>query len=94
MTYRLGLIAWLILSFASVSLAGTFVAFDPENFIRGKGAPVTVTKSFSVLNSNTEYTLLNHNGGLEDEDFEKVSSSIIALNGVQFVGPNEIGELT
>ena len=60
---RLVLIAALILSSASVSLGGTFVAFGPENYTRDTGQPVAVTTSFTILNPDTNYTLLINNGG-------------------------------
>jgi hypothetical protein len=73
-------------------LAGTFTAFGPQNYVRETGDPVTVIKSFTVLNPNTTYTLEIHNGGLVDSEFEKVSSSVFVLNGVQIVGPDEFNQ--
>jgi hypothetical protein len=46
----------------------------------------------TVFNPNTTYVLQIHNGGLTDGEFEKVSSSVISLNGVQIVGPNEFNQ--
>ena len=45
------------LAVATVTWAGTFTAFGPQNYTRDSGAPITVTNTFSVLNPNTQYTL-------------------------------------
>jgi PKD repeat protein len=90
---RIPLFTSLILALSvSPLLAGTFTAFGPESFNRGSGSPVTETRNFTILNPNTEYTLRINNGGLEDGEFEKVSSSVITLNGVQIVGPDEFNQ--
>jgi hypothetical protein len=78
----------ILACFPLPSWAGAFTAFGPETFTRGTGDPVTVTRSFSVLNPNTIYTLNIYNGGLVDGEFEKVSSSVVSLNSVQIVGPD------
>ncbi len=72
--------------------AGTFNAFGPKTHPRETGDPVTVVDQFSVLNPSAQYTLRIHNGGLVDGEFEKVSSSVIKLNGVQIVGPDEFNQ--
>ncbi len=74
----LGFVTWSILSWTSVSLAGTFVALGPEEHVRGTGKPVQVTSSFSVLNPNTDYTLRIDNRGKNGE-FARVSSAVISL---------------
>ncbi|MBI3662842.1 MAG: Ig-like domain-containing protein [Acidobacteria bacterium] len=76
----------------SAVFAGTFNAFGPENYRRESGPPVTVTKSFSVRNPSTTYKIQIYNGGMEDGEFERVSSSVITLNGVQIVGPSEFNQ--
>jgi hypothetical protein len=63
----LGVLVWparlaaLVALLASLSAtrasAGNFNAFGPELYPRASAAPVTVNKSFSVLNPNTTYTL-------------------------------------
>lgn len=85
------LITALSLALPSFSLAGTFTAFGPQTFQRETGPPVTVSKTFTVLNPNTTYTLRINNGGL-NADFARVSSAVITLNGVQVVGPNEFNQ--
>ena len=74
------------------SFAGTFVSFGPQSYQRQGGSPVTVTNSFTVLSPSTTYTLQIYNGGLTAGKFERVSSSVIAINGVQVVGPNEFNQ--
>ncbi len=85
-------VAAALIALPSTAAAGTFVAFGPENYVRGTGDPVPVTKSFTVLNPNTSYTIRINNGGLTDGEFEPVSSSVFVLNGVQIVGPNEFNQ--
>jgi len=72
--------------------AGTFTVFGPKNYVRGTGAPVTVTDSFTVLSPATQYTLKVFNGGLENTQTELVSSSIVTINGVQVLGPSNFNQ--
>src|SRR6266852_5832442 len=72
--------------------AGTFTVFGPKNYVRGTGAPVTVTDSFTVLNPATQYTLKAFNGGLENSQTELVSSSVVTINGVQVLGPSNFNQ--
>jgi hypothetical protein len=72
--------------------AGTFTPFGPKTYVRGTGAPVTVTNTFSVLNPNTQYTLRVHNGGLTDSPTDLVSSTTIIVNGVTVVAPNDLNQ--
>ncbi len=81
----------LIMSFVSVSLGGTFVAFGPEDFVRDQGKPVMVTTSFTILSPNTNYTLHINDGGLNGE-YARVSSAVIKLNGVEIVGPSDFNQ--
>jgi len=87
-------LAWVMafLLFPAAGRAGTFVAFGPAIYQRGTGSPVTVESAFGILNPFTSYTLQIYNGGLQDGDFEKVSSSVIALNGANVVGPQEFNQ--
>jgi len=64
--------------------AGTWVAFGPETFVRGKGAPNTFNRSFSVLNPNSQYLLRISNGGLNGE-FARIAG-IVTLNGLGVAG--------
>src|SRR6266566_3596849 len=72
--------------------AGTFTVFGPKNYVRGTGAPVTVTDSFTVLNPATQYTLKAFNGGLQNSQTELVSSSVVTINGVQVLGPSNFNQ--
>lgn len=72
--------------------AGTFTAFGPQNYLRDEGEPVTVLTSFPILNPNTQYVLQIYNGGLVDGEFERVSSSVIMLNGAPLFGPEEFNQ--
>ena len=86
------IVSMLLTFLPSTGFPGTFVAFGPQSHTRGTGSPVTVTNAFTVLNPNTTYALQIYNGGLTDGEFEKVSSSVISINGVQVVGPNEFNQ--
>src|SRR5919198_6179556 len=59
----LGLSGVFLLLHPTLSLASTFTVFG-ETFQRATGAPVTMTRSFSVPNSPTTYNLRIDNGGL------------------------------
>jgi hypothetical protein len=74
------------------SPGGTFAAFGPEAYVRGTGQPVVVTASFAVPAANVSCTLEIQNGGLEDSELERVSSSNVGLNGVQVIGPSEFNQ--
>ena len=82
----------LTASSGELALGGTFTAFGPEAFERSTGAPVTETRTVTILDPNTHYFIKIHNGSLEDGEFEKVSSSVIALNEVQVLGPEEFNQ--
>lgn len=83
-----------LLTGASPAISGTFNVFGPQVFQREKGSPVLVSASFNVLNPNVPYTLVVHNGGLQDntETGELVSSSVIFLNGKQIIGPDDFNQ--
>ena len=72
----LGLGVSVSLLHPSASLAGTFTTFG-ETFQRAAGAPVTVTRSFSVPNPSTTYTLRVDNGGFPAGQFCRVSSAMV-----------------
>ncbi|MBZ5629818.1 MAG: VCBS repeat-containing protein [Acidobacteriia bacterium] len=85
------LLAVLMALFPSLAHAGTWVAFGPQTFVRGSGAPTQVTASFSVLNPNAVYVLQINNGGLNGE-FAR-STGVITLNGNRILGPLELNPL-
>lgn len=72
--------------------AGTFTAFGPNNYVRQTGDPIAATNTFTVLNPSTQYTLKAVNGGLQDAPAELVSSTVVTLNGVQVLGPNNFNQ--
>src|SRR5437899_1667962 len=82
----------LIVLLGSPCFAGTFTAYGPQPYVRGTGAPATVTNTFTVLNPNTQYTLRLHNGGLVDSSTDRVSSTTVTLNGVVIVAPNDLNQ--
>ena len=84
--------ALLIAIFPSICYAGTWVAFGPVTYTRASGSPVTVTNTFTLLNPATTYTLKAFNGGLQNNATELVSSSVVTLNGVQVIGPNNFNQ--
>jgi hypothetical protein len=81
----------LLVLLPSMSRAGTWVAFQ-NSYTRGTGSPITVTSTFTLLNPNTQYTLKAYNGGLQNTSAELVSSSVVFLNGVQVLGPNNFNQ--
>lgn len=84
------------LFFSSVSSAALTQTpiFGPESYQRGSGQPVMVTSDFTSAYPGESCLLQVYNGGLEDSEFELVSSSTIALNGIQVVAPNEFNQQT
>jgi RHS repeat-associated protein len=90
--YRLlpALILTLLLS--ATAWSGTFTVFGPKTYVRGTGAPVTVTDNFTVPNPNVQFTLRVHNGGLTDSATDFVSSTTITVNGVVVVAPNDLNQ--
>lgn len=71
---------------------GSFTAFGPQNYTRGTGSPVTETGTFTVLNPATQYTLKAFNGGLQNDQTELVSSTVVTVNGVQVLGGNNFNQ--
>jgi len=73
------------------AFAATFTARPPENFVRGSGQPATVTRTFTVLDPTTTFTLVIHNGGLNNE-FRRVSSAVVTVNDREVAGPSDFNE--
>jgi RHS repeat-associated protein len=90
MRVAIGYLALLI--FGIPALAGTFNTFGPQSYTRTAGAPVSVSNTFSILNPSTQYTLRVDNGGLTDSDVDRVSSTVITLNGVQIIGTSNFNQ--
>ncbi len=78
-------------SIAGIAFGATFTARAPENFVRSSGQPVTVTRTFSVLDPTTTFTLVIHNGGLNNE-FGRVSSAVVTVNGTDVARPNDFNQ--
>ncbi|MDO9287727.1 MAG: hypothetical protein Q7T83_02925 [Thermodesulfovibrionales bacterium] len=90
----------LILSFLSVVVMlfgsnfvtdsfGQTPVFGPEKYVRETGKPQKITKTFSIQNSEGEFTLNVQNG---EGKRGRVSSAVIEINGIQVVGPNEFNK--
>lgn len=59
--------------------------FGPEKYIRGIGEPQRIVKSFSIQDTDGEFTLVVQNG---EGRRGRVSSAVIKLNGMRVVEPN------
>lgn len=85
LSQRAILLAWLVLAlFAPFSHASTVTVFGPETFERGKGKPVTETRSFAVSNPRADALLRI--------EVNRVSSAVITINGVQVFGPSDFNQ--
>jgi RHS repeat-associated protein len=87
------LVTLFTLLFAHSVSAGGFSVFGPTDFERSTGAPVEEVVNFSVPQAGS-YTLTLYNGGLEDAQFELVSSSIITVNGEEVFTTNQFNQQT
>ncbi len=77
--------------FGGVAYAGAFIARAPEDFVRGRGVPVIVTRTFAVLDPSAAYTLVVYNGGSANQ-YKLVSSAVITLNGTTVLGPSDFNQ--
>ncbi len=68
-----------ILIFAAAKTEAKEVAVFEKTYVRGSGAPITETDTFSEIYGLVKIRVTN--GGLEEADSKKVNSSKIALNG-------------
>jgi hypothetical protein len=74
---------------------GTFSAFGPMDFNRGRGKPVAATAVFSVLDPTASYTLHVYNAGKDKKgkQFERtVAKAVITLNGTRIVWPDDLNK--
>ena len=78
-----------MISFAAE--AAGFDVFGPRVYLRNSGQPVAEVDNFLPVTTGS-FTLHIYNGGLEDDGFDLVSSSVIYLNGVQILTPNELNQ--
>jgi hypothetical protein len=75
------------------SLAASFSTFGPKVHHRINGQPITDVDTFVSYSEGT-YTLQIFDGGLEDDTYSLVSSSVVYINGIQVVAPNELNQNT
>jgi hypothetical protein len=91
--WQMSVALWAFLAMASIpAAAGTFTVFGPQNYVRGTGAPVTETGTFTVLIPGAQYTLKVFNGGLVNDQSELVSSTVVTLNGVQVISESNFNQ--
>jgi hypothetical protein len=82
----------MVLSLFSYDIASADTAvFGPEKYVRGTGAPVEVTKSFTVPNPEAPFRIVVQNG---QGKRGSVSSGIIKLNGTPLITPNLFNKKT
>ena len=91
MLARFFTVFFLVIITSSFVYGATFVARAPEDFVRATGAPVTLTRTFSVLDPTTTFTIVIQNGGSNNK-FGRVSSGVVTLNGNEIVGPSEFNQ--
>ncbi len=88
-TRTLALIAFTLA--ASLCYAGTFAAYGPQVYVRGKGKPVKVDNTFSVHNPATTYTLhvesrrVDEDGDQDADEHDPHARARIWLNGQEVV---------
>ena len=78
----------MLAPFSLIGIGGTLAVFGPEDFLRSKGKPITVERSFSVADPSGPFTLCIDNGGEQDE-YGMVDSAEVHLNGVEVAGPSD-----
>jgi hypothetical protein len=83
-----------VLPFTANAWGGTFSVFGPRVYVRASGEPVAVSNTFTVHNPGNQYTLHVTNGGLQDDDYDFVSSGTIRINGVVVVAPRDLNHDT
>ncbi|HLQ51179.1 MAG TPA: Ig-like domain-containing protein, partial [Terriglobales bacterium] len=76
---------------ASLCYAGTFAAYGPQVYVRGKGKPVKVDNTFSVHNPATTYTLhvesrrVDEDGDQDADEHDPRARARIWINGQEVV---------
>jgi hypothetical protein len=61
------------------------------SYVRSEGPPQTITKTFSIQDTNGEFTLFIKNGVTREDD---ESSVVVELNGVRIAGPSDFKQRT
>jgi RHS repeat-associated protein len=80
-----------ILALHTEAIAAEYSVYGPRVFLRNSGAPIVETDTI-VAATPGSYLLKIYNGGLIDDEYEHVSSSVITLNGVEILSPNELNQ--
>jgi len=78
--------------FATPSAAVTFTVFGPQEFKRDRGSPATAAVHFSVLNPGSFYVVRVSNGDTTGSARTRVSSAVIAVNGIDVIGPEAFNQ--
>ncbi|RPI02924.1 MAG: DUF946 domain-containing protein, partial [Zetaproteobacteria bacterium] len=78
----------------AASNAATFTVFGPQEFTRDRGGPETEFATFSVPHPGSFYVVRIFNGKSESDTKCRVSSAVIAINGVEVVGPSSFNQQT
>src|SRR2546425_12353639 len=81
----------IVFGIATGASAQNFTARAPEDFVRDSGQPTVVTRPFTVTVPSANYTLVIYNGGSNNQ-YDRVSSGIVTLNGAQVVGPSDFNQ--
>ena len=81
----------VILIFRVTFNAGTFLARPSEDFVRTTGGPDTFNRTFTALDPGAPCTLVIYNGGSNNQ-YDRVSSAIITLNGTVVFGESDFNQ--
>jgi len=81
---RIGLITLILLGFIANISHAVEISYLEESFVRGTGTPVTDSVLFTGVAGPA---LLRVHNGADDDSYEKVSSSIISINGIDVATP-------
>ena len=79
-----------VLFFAATNIWAVEVSVFEKTYVRGTGSPVTETDTFPGIDGLA--TIRVTNGGLEDAEYEMVSSSTIVLNGVVIIDESNFNQ--
>ncbi len=70
--------------------ANTFTAFGPKTYRRARGAPVTVSTTFTVLNPSTQFTIsASGTTAPGSGDNEDEAAALITINGQTVISPSD-----
>jgi hypothetical protein len=83
-----------LVMFPIPSAAVEFTVFGPQEFTRNRKGPATVTVNFSVLSPGSFYVVRVFNGDTDGSARNRVSSAVIAINGIDVIGPEAFNQQT